>query len=89
MKHNNEIQFLRLPEVLRRVGLSKAQLYKLIAQDQFPSQIKICRRLSVWLEADVIQWMQEQVFRHQEEPPLDAGGTSATRATQWLREISP
>jgi len=88
MKHNNQMQFLRLPEVMQRVGLSKPQLYKLITQTEFPSQIKICSRISVGLESDVVQWMQEQVQRHQEEPPLDAGVTSATHATQWLREVN-
>ena len=89
MKHNNQMQFLRLPQVMRRVGLSKPQLYKLITQNEFPSQIKICSRISVWLESDVVEWMQQQVQRHQDEPPLDAVKTGATHATQWLGEVSP
>ena len=89
MKHNNQMQFLRLPQVMQQVGLSKPQLYKLIAQNQFPSQIKICSRISVWLESDVVEWMQEQVLRHQEEPPLDTGRKGATHATQRPREVSP
>ena len=89
MKHNNQMQFLRLPEVMQRVGLSKPQLYKLMAQNEFPSQIKICSRISVWLESDVVQWMQEQVQRNQEESPLDTVKTGATHATQWLREVRP
>ena len=89
MKHNNQMQFLRLPQVMRRVGLSKPQLYKLMAQNEFPSQIKICSRISVWLESDVVQWMQEQVQRNQEESPLDTVKTGATHATQWLREVRP
>ncbi|MDC1018743.1 AlpA family transcriptional regulator [Pseudomonadales bacterium] len=89
MKHNNQMQFLRLPQVMQQVGLSKPQLYKLIARNQFPSQIKICSRISVWLESDVVEWMQEQVLRHQEEPPLDTGREGATHATQWPREVSP
>ena len=87
MKHNNQMQFLRLPQVMQRVGLSKAQLYKLIAQDQFPSQIKICRRLSVWLEADVHQWMQEQIVRHKGGSALIDGKGGSAAATQWLREV--
>ena len=89
MKHNNQMQFLRLPQVMQQVGLSKPQLYKLIARNQFPSQIKICSRISVWLESDVVEWMQEQVLRHQEEPPLDTGRKDATHATHWPREVSP
>ena len=65
MKHNNQMQFLRLPQVMQRVGLSKPQLYKLITQNEFPSQIKICSRISVWLESDVVEWMQQQIVRHE------------------------
>ena len=88
MKHDTQPKFLRLPEVLLRVGFSKPQLYKLIAEDQFPRQIKICKRTSVWLESDVSQWMLEQVKRSDEESALSNGASVATRATQWLREAS-
>ena len=89
MKHNNQMQFLRLPQVMQQVGLSKPQLYKLIARNQFPSQIKICSRISVWLESDVVEWMQEQVLRHQEEPPLGTGREGAAHAAQWPGEVGP
>jgi prophage regulatory protein len=87
MKHNNQMQFLRLPQVMQRVGLSKPQLYKLITQNEFPSQIKICSRISVWLESDVIQWMQEQIVRHEGGSALIDGKGGSAAATQWLREV--
>ena len=87
MKHNNQMQFLRLPQVMQRVGLSKPQLYKLITQNEFPSQIKICSRISVWLEADVLQWMQEQIVRHKGGSALIDGKGGSAAATQWLREV--
>ena len=31
-------QFLRLPDVLTKVGISRAQVYKLIKQGKFPRQ---------------------------------------------------
>jgi len=88
MKQDTQPKFLRLPEVLLRVGFSKPQLYKLIADDQFPRQIKICKRTSVWLESDVNEWMLEQVKRSEEESALSDAALCATRATQWLREAS-
>jgi prophage regulatory protein len=87
MKHNNQMQFLRLPQVMQRVGLSKPQLYKLITQNEFPSQIKICRRISVWLESDVVEWMQEQIVRHEGGSALIDGKGGSAAATQWLREV--
>ena len=88
MKHDTQPKFLRLPEVLLRVGFSKPQLYKLIAEDQFPRQIKICKRTSVWLESDVNQWMLKQVKRSEQESASSEVSLAATRATQWLREAS-
>ena len=88
MKHDTKPKFLRLPEVLLRVGFSKPQLYKLIAEDQFPRQIKICKRTSVWLESDVNQWMLDQIQRNERESPLGRHALAATRATLWLREAS-
>ena len=85
MKHNNQMQFLRLPQVMRRVGLSKPQLYKLITQNEFPSQIKICSRISVWLESDVVEWMQQQIVRHEGGSALIDGKGGSAAATQWLR----
>ena len=53
--------FIRLPEVRQRVGMSKSQIYKLIAQDQFPKPVKVSRRISCWVVAEVEQWTQEQI----------------------------
>ena len=53
--------FIRLPEVRQRVGMSKSQIYKLIAQDQFPKPVKVSRRISCWVVAEVEQWVQEQI----------------------------
>ena len=53
--------FIRLPEVRQRVGVSKSQIYKLIAQDQFPKPVKVSRRISCWVLAEVEQWVQEQI----------------------------
>ncbi len=53
--------FIRLPEVRQRVGMSKSQIYKLIAQGQFPKPVKVSRRISCWVVAEVEQWVQEQI----------------------------
>ena len=53
--------FLRVPQVLERVGISRAQLYKLVSLGEFPRQIRICQKISVWLSSDVDQWIDRQV----------------------------
>ena len=52
-------RFIRMPELRKKVGLSRSQIYRLIQCDQFPSPIKVGPRISVWSEISVDQWMGE------------------------------
>ncbi len=51
-------QFLRLPDVIRKVTLSKAQIYREIAKNKFPRQIRLSERVVVWKKSDLEEWMQ-------------------------------
>ena len=53
--------FIRLPEVMQRVGLSKSQVYKLIAEDQFPNPVKVSQRISCWVVTEVDDWIKNQI----------------------------
>lgn len=53
-------RYIRLPEVRHLTGLSKAQIYALVAQGQFPKQIKLGGdRAVAWIESQVRAWMKE------------------------------
>jgi prophage regulatory protein len=54
---NNSVRMLRLPDVLRKTGLSRSQIYRLIAQGVFPSQIQLGERACAWIEAEIDQWL--------------------------------
>ena len=43
-------RLLRLKQVVLKVGLSRSQIYKLIAKGSFPEQIKIGPKISAWPE---------------------------------------
>lgn len=53
--------FIRLPEVMKRTGLSRSSIYDLIKQGAFPAQIGIGVRSVAWLESDVAAWIQNKV----------------------------
>ena len=53
--------FIRLPEVKQRVGLSKSQIYTLISEDQFPQPVKVSRRISCWVAAEVDSWIKNKI----------------------------
>ena len=55
-------KLLRLPEVKASTGLSKSSIYARIAEGTFPRQIPLGPRLVVWVEADIQNWINEQVL---------------------------
>jgi prophage regulatory protein len=50
-------RFLRLHRVKETTGLSRTSIYRKIAAREFPSPIRIGARSVAWVEAEVIQWM--------------------------------
>jgi prophage regulatory protein len=48
---------LRLPELERKVGLKKTQIYGLMAAGQFPLPMKLATRAVGWLEFEVDDWI--------------------------------
>ena len=54
-------RFLRLPEVLNLVGVTRSTLYRWMDAGTFPKQIPIGPRLVVWVESDIQKWIAEQV----------------------------
>ena len=54
-------RLLRLKQVVLKVGLSRSQIYKLIAKGLFPEQTKIGPKISVWPEHTIDQWISRQI----------------------------
>lgn len=51
--------FLRLPSVIERTGLSRSVIYALIQKAEFPAQIKLSERTSVWSSSAINNWIEE------------------------------
>ena len=54
-------QILRLPQVESRTGLKRSTIYERIAQGLFPRQIPLGGRAVGWLEADIEEWLSNQI----------------------------
>lgn len=52
---------IRLPEVQRRTGYSKAWIYRLMAEQRFPSSIKIGSRAIAFIESEIDEWFSERI----------------------------
>lgn len=51
---------IRLPEVLRRTGLSRSTIYGWIEHGRFPRQVQLSARCVAWYESDIDAWISEQ-----------------------------
>jgi prophage regulatory protein len=52
---------LRLPEVMKRVGICRASIYARIAEGMFPKQISLGARAVGWLESDIDAWLAAKI----------------------------
>ncbi|EHH1035578.1 AlpA family phage regulatory protein [Vibrio parahaemolyticus] len=65
------MRLIRLKEVLNKVGVSKATLYRLIAAGEFPASVVIANRAVAWEESLVDEFLMKRVsqsnFKREQE----------------------
>ncbi|WP_080649103.1 helix-turn-helix transcriptional regulator [Dickeya oryzae] len=59
-------RLIRLPEVLKRVGLSRARMYGLINIGRFPKQVRIGLRSVAFVESEIEAWMDNVIAARNE-----------------------
>lgn len=50
-------RFLKLAEVMRRAGLGKSMIYRLIGEGKFPAPYKPSPGASRWSEREIVAWI--------------------------------
>ncbi|EEZ9141494.1 AlpA family transcriptional regulator [Escherichia coli] len=53
--------FIRLSEVQRRTGYSKAWIYRLIKEQRFPQSVKIGSRSITFIESEIEEWINQRI----------------------------
>ncbi len=53
--------FLRLPAVQARTGLSRSTIYLRKSEGKFPTPISLGGRAIGWIEAEIDDWVAEQI----------------------------
>lgn len=61
MKNDITNRFIRVPEVLRRVGFGRTKLYEFIRQGRFPEQVKIGPRTVAFVESEIDEWIEATI----------------------------
>ncbi len=54
-------RFLRLPEVLARVGMKKSAVYAWVREGRFPAPVTLSARCVVWPETEIEAWQQARL----------------------------
>ena len=56
-------RLIRLPDVLRQIGLRRTQTYELIKRGQFPRPIPLCQngRAVAWNSDDIDAWIESRI----------------------------
>jgi predicted DNA-binding transcriptional regulator AlpA len=55
-----ETGFLRQPQVLTFIPISKSTLWRRVVAGTFPAPVKLSPRVTVWRVEDVRRWIAEQ-----------------------------
>lgn len=53
--------FIRLPEVLKRTGISRATVYRLINKKAFPLPVKISEKSIAFVESEINDWIENLI----------------------------
>lgn len=54
-------RLLRLPQVRQVVGLSRSEIYRLVALNQFPRNVRLGVRAVGWDADEVEAWVKEKI----------------------------
>lgn len=55
-------RLLRLPEVVRRMGRSKTEIYRLAREGKGPRGRRQSHKVTVWYETEVDDWVRRQIL---------------------------
>lgn len=53
-----ENKIIRMPDVEKKVGMSKSVIYNMIRRGEFPRQVRLGEHSVGWIETDVDEWVR-------------------------------
>ena len=62
------MKILRRSEVVARVGLSRATLYRMISNGEFPRSVRIGVRATGWRSDEIDDWLASRPYTAPESP---------------------
>lgn len=63
-----ELRVIRLPEVIRKTGLSRTTIYMMSRDQLFPEAVSLGGKAMGWIEAEINQWIKQRMAARQRTP---------------------
>lgn len=57
---NFQTRLLRVPDLCKKLGISRAQIYRLLSAGDFPRPLRLSERTRAWRESDIELWIDER-----------------------------
>jgi prophage regulatory protein len=57
---SSSMRVIRFPELFRKVGLCRSQIWRLEKQGAFPKSIPLGINSKGWIESEIDAWLQER-----------------------------
>lgn len=57
------MKILRINQLQKLLGISRATLYRMIKSGSLPQQVKITQRIKGWRETDIHKWIDERQLK--------------------------
>jgi len=57
---HDTMRVIRYPELFKKVGLCRSQIWRLEKSGDFPKSIQLGKNSKGWIEADVNTWLNER-----------------------------
>ncbi|MEE9426054.1 MAG: AlpA family phage regulatory protein [Methylococcales bacterium] len=54
-------RFIRIGEVITETGIPRSGIYQLIAEGNFPRQVKLGKRSSAWVNTEIADWIDKRI----------------------------
>ncbi|SFV34081.1 helix-turn-helix transcriptional regulator [Hyphomicrobium facile] len=61
------VTLLPVKDVARRTSLSKAQIYRMTAREQFPMPVRVSRGRTAWVDSEINEWIKTRVSERNAE----------------------
>lgn len=59
--NKNYTTLIRLPEVIKRTGISRSSIYRLVNKNKFPAPVKISEKAIAFIEREVNDWIENLI----------------------------